>query len=78
MITSNCKQKENKPKEVSLLRHGVARYVLAMKKTKNAAHNGVQADRSSVPTCPLQDTTVARTDSIKISTMVWRKKWNLF
>lgn len=48
MITSNCKQKENKPKEVSLLRHGVARYVLAMKKTKNAAHNGVQADRSSL------------------------------
>lgn len=47
MITSNCKQKGNKPKEVSLLRHGVAHYVLAMSRTKKAAHTGVQADRGS-------------------------------
>lgn len=45
MITSNCKEKENKPKEVSLLRHGVAHYVVATSKTKKAAHGGVQADR---------------------------------
>lgn len=41
MITSNCKQKENKLKEVSLLRPGVAHYVLAMSKTKKAVHTVV-------------------------------------
>lgn len=50
MITSNCKQKENKPKEISLLRHGVAHYVLVTSRTKQAAHGVVQADRGS-PWC---------------------------
>lgn len=73
MITENYKQKENKPKEISLLRHEVAHYLLGKSKKKKAAHGDVQVDnrlstvQSLVPTFALQDTFDARIIPSKLS-----------
>lgn len=50
MITANYKQKENKPKEVSLLRHEVAHYLLGKSENEKTAHSDAQADTGS-PRC---------------------------
>jgi len=50
MITANCKQKENKPKEASLPRTEVAHFLLGKSKNKQAAHGSVQAD-TGFPWC---------------------------
>lgn len=48
MITANYKQKGNKPKGVSLLRHEVAHHLLWKSKNKKAAHGSVQAGTGSL------------------------------
>lgn len=50
MITAKYKQKENKPKEVSPLRHDVAHYLLGKRENKKAVRGSVQAESGS-PWC---------------------------
>lgn len=41
MIAANYKQKVNKPKELFLLKHKVAHYLLGKSENKKAAHGSV-------------------------------------